>query len=166
MPFARTKTTQSTVIERMIARIQAQTEFSSDTLCFDTVMPVPLHLPSADGFCTVSPGGGQFNVGGEEEPNSEAENSVVKVSIFVMVAADQAGREGVALRHATRGLLYFKKKVLKAFDKHDLLDGSGNAICRDLIHPIDCSEPDMVAEHPHVYMITLTFAVNFTWDLS
>ena len=159
----RTNTDQITVFKAVVARLKfMMPDVFNESTCLISFYPLPPVIPPSDLFCTVSPGPGQFNASGEEESNAQAEDTAVKITVYSRLMTDMSGWETDLLLHQAQGLFAIKKRILAAFDDHDLLDDDGNPILRDLMYPIDAGQPDMADNGMGFF--ELRFGTNFTWD--
>jgi hypothetical protein len=166
--MARIPTTQSTVLERVVARIIEAVPPLNATTCFLSLDPEPDQRLSQNLFCTVSPMGGEFDQGALAGGgfHTPFENSGVIVSVWSAMALDRPEHAAKVLNDATRGLLRIKRKLLRALTGHDLLDADGNGILIDLMAPLQAQHPRAGSSHEKLTGFSLTFSTNFEWDLS
>ena len=114
-------------------------------------------------FITVAPGGGVFAEGDQVYPNVTEETEVL-VTAYTRVLLDSTDHYDTLLTQATRGLLPIKRSILKSLVGADLQIG-GDSFTRDAVFAIRAERPDY-DESKSIGWQTITFGVNFDWDLS
>lgn len=166
--MAQVKTTLAAVLERIVARIVAQTlvtEFT-DSTCYISLNPDVTPPPNpGDMFCVVSPASGQFNQtmldgGGNAQARFDTE---IVVTVHSITQLDEPGRDKVFLNDASRGVITRLTKVAKVLSCHDLLDGSGNRI---LSQPLLPSNLELAHDGRELGSAKMWFSCEFNWDFS
>lgn len=160
-------TTQDVVLDRVVARLIAQVSGLNAANCYQTVEPYPSADVGHGTFCHVSPGPGQY---GQEALagggiNTPFENASTWVTVFTRVRLDQPNHAERILKDASRGLLTFKRLILKALVGHNLLDANGNPLLIDYIYPTQATQPQL-NEQDKVAFVSVAFNTNFEWDLT
>lgn len=159
-------TTQNAVLAATVKRLIDTIQGLTDSTCFVSLFPVPPGpLPPADVFLTVSPAGGQFDPhwhdgGGEYQT---FENASVYVTIFSRVKLDRSGRDDQKLTHIPRGLLEWKRIVLRCLSGQYLTDADGNALLVNAMLPHTADAAESSEDYTH---LRLVFTTDFLWDLT
>lgn len=171
--MARIDVTESTVLARIVARLQGQLSLNARQ-CFETVQAdSPPEIPVGGGyFVAVAPGPGSF-VPEEQVAGNITEDWSVTVTAFTRVQLDSAGHDTAVLRDTSRGLLELKRRLLKALCGHDLTTESGDTLLRQYLYAQHCSAPQIGAPlragradgSVWVGWISITFGVSFDWDI-
>jgi hypothetical protein len=116
--------------------------------------------------CVVSPGEGRFDEGlwaGADPGHGSVENSTVCVTVWNQMALDRNDEVTDMLTDPTRGMLYWKRLVLKALlNTGDLQDTNGNNI---LIQPMRAKNANAVATDGQWSEMHIDFEAIFAWDL-
>lgn len=130
----------------------------------DPLRPPDL-LPTGDYFVSVSIGEGNFPID-EQGAAQLNENTQVLVTAYTKLRLDNPGSEHELLHHATRGVLFLKKRMLAILAGVDLTTNAGaDTFLRDRLLIRHASAPNFDPA-PGVGWITITCEVNFDWDLS
>jgi len=164
--MARINVDQIAVLEAVVARLISQiSEFDANS-CFISLDPIPIPIPTQPLFCTVGITESSFDQGIIEGGGQAAcaEDSGVIVTVANRVMLDKVHTHKVALEESARGLLTFKKKILKALVSHDLLSGS-DTFLRNLMMPLSGAAPGSNAKD-RINWISVVFSTDFDWDLS
>ena len=169
--MARMKTDQSTILDRVVARLIDQVAALNAKTCVVTAQP-PDEPPAQlreNLFCSVSPADGRFDQelleGGGQ--NTLVEHSGVVVVLWSAMKLDRTGVNISLLTDAARGLFDLKRRVLKALTNHDLANGNGDQILQEPMRPILSEAPRATEQHQSgVGDLAITFLVDFEWDLS
>lgn len=167
--MARVDITQDVVLERIATRLRSELDLT-ESQCYETMEPEePPAVPTGGGyFLTVAPQESQF-VEEQQHPVQCMEQWAVAVTIYSRVHLDQTGRNQNALRDAARGLLAIKKDVLAALVGHDLATSDGDVFLRQLLYARSCTAPramDKADGALTLAVMTITFGVDYDWDLS
>jgi len=164
---------QYEILEAIRDRLRSQvTDFSTATTCFISDTPNPVRVPSADAFCVVSVGDGQFNdshfAGGGQYTCTE--DALVQVTVYLQHTSDETDRLQQGLLSSDYGIIrVYKQAILKALlVSWEPTDGSGNELLRSQLSPVSATTPTVVEASGGMDFITftLTFRTEFDWDLS
>lgn len=164
-------TDHATVLQAVVDRLIDQLEDVgvSGKTCFIADEPEIVETPSADNlFITVCPIDSQFDEGalvGAAE-NLCIEESGVLVSIHSAMDLDRVEHAKAVLTNSQRGLLVIKQRILKALTGHRLVDGGGNELLVNLIHPMRAQNLVPRNDRTRLKRVSLMFSTDFQWDLS
>jgi hypothetical protein len=169
--MARIATDQTTVLERVVARLIAQVDDFRSNTCFLTAQPLqePPQSTQNNLFCTVSPSTATFegDVFEGAGANGVFEDAAVVVCVYNAIRLDRSGHDAELLTHSARGLLKLKQDILKALAGHDLADLAGNQILLHHIEPERAEDIRSMWEKPNALGdMALVFKTEFEWDLS
>lgn len=161
--MGRADVTQDAILERFVARLRDQLDLNKST-CYETINPESPSLPkSGDFFCTVNPGESAF-VDGEQDVGNVTEQWNVDVTVYSRVRLDPADHDEELFRNERRGLFVLKQKVLKALVGWDPQTKSRQEFVRQLIYATHAKPPQYDRDQG-IGWLTITFAVDFDWDL-
>lgn len=167
MTLERYTTTHLDVCQAVVAKLLATyTDLKPET-CFLALDPeLPFEL-GHNIFVTVVPQGGEFDLSvfdGHAQYGTFERASVV-ITFWTAIRLDQKGRAATALGEAARGLLPWKRRVLKTFSGLDLQDADGRRILTALMAPLRALHPSRMENGEKHLGISLVFATDFDWDL-
>lgn len=155
------------VLEAVMRRLIDQVEGFTASNCVISDETEPSTPFSGNVMCFVSPMGGEFDaewlVGGGEHQCKE--NTGVLISVWTQMKLDPKQRTEQALTNRSRGLVVFKKRILKALTGHRLLDESGNELLTDLMAPRSSVHVRKSEESKSVGF-SLSFSTDFLWNLT
>lgn len=163
-------TTQTAVLQAVVAKIQANIPyFNGNNLCFLSDQPSPYERQQI--CCVVSPGAGNYASpmdeplwAGADPRHGIVERSTVIVTVWNEMNLDRNDEMTELLTNAERGMLYWKRLILKALlTTGDLLDTSGNNI---LIQPMRPKDANAVATDNKWSEMHIDFEAIFSWDLA
>lgn len=169
--MSRVDTEQATLLERIADYLRKQLRLNARR-CFETLDPLhPVIPPGGDYFLSVAPGDGTFDVehqvgGGADQLTEYGE---VVVTIYSRVKLDSTDHDEIIMRDASRGLLSLKKTVLKTLVGYDLALESGDTALRQTLYAKRYTAPTMGQQDGSgigVAFLSITFGVDFDWDLS
>lgn len=163
--MARIATDQSTVLQRVVARLIDQIDALNTSNCYASAEPDPTVEKSHHLFVQVSVGDGQYNGVGGGGINQVFEESSVWVTVFSRIKLDQVHQSKQALYDASRGLLTLKKSILQALAGHDLQDDSGDEILISYMAPRVAARPVKEA-WDGFSVISIQVSTDFEWDLT
>jgi hypothetical protein len=140
-------------------RLRGAIQGLNDSNCFVTYQPIPLHFPSGFYCVTVAPGEGsfpaEFYAGGGNATLTE-QGSVI-VTPMVCMKLDRPFRSEQALLQPDRGLLVWKRSILKALLVWDVsnfpgpawepTDANGRPLLRSQLQPRTSTAPADVPDH-------------------
>lgn len=164
-------TTQEEVLLSAVEQVRRSIPaFASETTCFVSDVPWPDVSVEGRLFCTVCPvtdtfiedeidGGGQFMV---------CESSMLQVSVFSRINTDRADRTLRELTNATRGVLVYKRAVLKCFAGKNLFhrEHPDRPLLIEHMKPTRALHPPSRQHEDDYASFSLTFSAKFNWDLS
>jgi hypothetical protein len=168
-------TTQAAVLDAIVQRLKKLPGADlNDSTCFVTLYPErPGPLPPGDLFLTVSPGGGTFDPGWHEGggEHQTKEDAVVFVTIFSRQKLDRAGRDDNKLLSLPKGLLEWKRMVLRWLSNHDLqvpqADGTGfGSALVNAMAPLTADAAESHGEKEEYAFLKMGFSTDFLWDLT
>jgi len=167
--WTREDTTADAVFDVIVAQLRTELDLDEST-CFETLSPLsaPFNPLGGDYFVTVSPGEGQF-VHGEQVEDNVSEESNVRVTGYTRIQADDLEKDYSRLHDESRGLLKIKHDILKALCGQDLPLKEDIRFLRQPLFCTHCTAPDrgIISDtHLAIAWITLTFGVDFDWDIS
>lgn len=171
--MARVDTTESIVLDRIIARLRSELGLDERT-CYASVEPLAPIIPKGGPwFVSVSLLDGIFEEGEQSRltlptlSGNTTEAVDFKVTGYVRMDLDSTDHAIKRLSHATRGLLGRKRQILKALVGWDLLTTSGNAFLRSLMFATRSAKPMMVRSDdlPGLIlgMLTVDFRAVYDW---
>lgn len=163
--MARVASTQAEVLEAIVERLISQIEQLADNTCFLSLTPEPPVNVSQNLFVTVAPlagtfGEGEFEGGGE---NVTFERAGVVVTIFSAIKLDRVAHAAEILLDKNRGLLEWKRKILRTLAGHDPTVEGGDETLTELVTPLDSSPITYDGKHAR---LMLTFSTDIDWDLT
>lgn len=164
-------TTQDEVLLAAVNKIRASIkEFSNETTCFISDVPLPDITIEPHIFCTVCPvtatfegeevdGGGQFKV---------VEAAMLQVSVFSAFRTDRLDRNVRELTDLAKGLLKFKRDVLRCFAGKNLYHRQipDRPLLIEHMKPTRSMHPPSRQHEDDYAGFSLTFTTKFNWDLS
>lgn len=157
-------TTQATVIEKIIAKLQEISGLSEANCFFDYGDELDA-ANSHDITVTVTIGGGSFSQELDGGGNQGAfEYGSVDVTIWSKISTDRVQVAKNALLDTNKGLLHWKTLILKKLTSIQLED-SGDDILTELMQPRQCTAPRQANNGKHK-TLTISFETNFLWDLT
>lgn len=169
--MSRIDITQDVVLERLVARLRDQLNFT-DRQCYETLDPFsPPIIPKGGRWCVAVAAGDSAFVTGEQVAGNFTEEWTVTVTIYTRMALDPADHAEKWLRDAGRGMLVLKRKVLAALVGYDLTDPDDNTFLRIPLYATRAHRP-LVAERTGdgtkilLGMQSLEFRVDFDWELT
>jgi len=165
---ARIDIDQASVLTAVTNRLISQLAIDA-THVLEVVDPMhpPDILPSGSIFVSVAIGNGTFPFDEQGIPQLR-EDTDVEVTGYVRVNLDQPGTDGLFLKHATRGILALKRKILIALAGWDLVDPTSgtDVFLASLMYAKSCSRPNYSSDMGGVGWLTITFGVDFDWDMT
>lgn len=125
-------------------------------------------------FLVVSPMAGQFSGamidGGGE--NTVQEDSGVTITVYSSLKLDRSGQAEQVLNHSSRGLLYLKRRTLKALAGLQLYSAAAPTVPLLVNHmaPLGSGNPETYYRNGQdtakLHRQQLSFSTDFLWDLS
>lgn len=116
-----------------------------------------------DRWVSVAPGGGEFPFE-QTIPEQCYEAGTAVITGYVRMALDTPGREAELLLNATRGVLQFKRDILRAITGTDLETSEGSPFLRELLAPVRASQPDYDPSRKTGW-VQITVPLEFDWNL-
>lgn len=155
------------ILEAVKTRLIAEVEGFTESNCIVSDEDQPAQPLSGNVMSFVSPMGGDFDAewlaGGAE--NQCKENTGVLVSVWTQMKLDPKQRIEQVLTNRTRGLILFKKRILKALTGHRLLNSDGNELLTELMAPRN-SVHMRRSDDGKSAGFSLSFSTDFLWDLT
>ena len=161
-------TDQSTIINAVLKRLITEVAELNESNCVIPEDDDSPQIPRQSSILVaVSPMGGQFDDGWFEGGAADQchEHSGVLVTVWSQIKLDTPGRRTSAMLEINRGLMPWKKKILKALAGHRLLDDNGNELLTELMAPRDSRFPRRSSDGECVG-VAISFATDFLWDLT
>lgn len=164
--MARTDGEQNDIFDAIVKALIDNIDGLSDKNCFISVYPSPPYKVPDNFFITVGPTAGTFDedmiTGGAQ--NQCTEDTSALVTMFSRFQCMRPGQERNALNDQSRGLLRYKRLILKALCSLDVMANT-NLVLRNMLTPKRSGAPEYVGDEQLLSM-SLEFAVSFDWDLT
>lgn len=164
-------TDQWTVLEAFRDRLIEQLALSESTCIVSEEHDPPAKGAQHNLMLLISPGGGRY---GEEQDggggNTLIERSDVTITVYSRMRLDRTGHLASATTNADRGLLVWKKKILRAILKDGDTAGwmptnaDGDYILTDFPQAVDSSKAYKVQDG--CWALDVVVSADFLWDLS
>jgi len=170
--MARSDTTESVILDRIITRLRSALGLDSRS-CYESIEPLAPVIPAgAPWFVAVSLDAGTFVQGEQsrlttlEAPGNTTESIEISVTAYTRITLDSTDRAVARLTDVSRGLLERKRQLLSALVGWDLLTANGNTMLRALLFAIRSSKPMVVRSDDRNQswgLIQLQFQASYDW---
>jgi len=162
--MARAPSSQADVLNAVVSRLLESIEELTTAMCMVTFDPEPPPGISKGVFLLISPMEGTFD---SEVFTGSAQHVVIEqTGIVVTTYLTYKGRAGVHdgdLLDPRRGLLEWKRRILRALAGHDLGAGRDEPLTT-LLEPLQSGRPELSADGRHVSLM-ITFSTDIHWEL-
>lgn len=165
-------TTHDSVLNAVVKKVQIEvSEFDSDSTCFLSEVATPGIEISESLFCTVSPGDTTFDDRRSHGAGSRdiVESVIVIVTVWSRILLDPLNHSARSLTDSSRGLLRFKKQILRALAGKQLyLDAPTNSVplLVESLTAVNSVHSTARRRDDDFSSFSINFRGAFCWDLS
>lgn len=159
-------TNQWTVLEAFRDRLIDQLALTESTCIVSEEHDPPAQGARHNLLLLISPGGGRY--GGEQDGgggHTLIERSDVTITVYSRMRLDRTGHSHSLTTNPDRGLLIWKKKILRALVLDWMpTDADGNYLLTDFPQALDACKPYQVQDG--CWALDVVISADFLWDLS